>query len=217
MAKLWVSPTEPESLREIADVVSMHPEDYGVDALIHGLAHSIGIQRKTIPDLLSSVGDGRLAEQVAKMHRLDHTIVLIEGRTNWTSEGYLIVNSWGERVSRTSFRKMVLTIRAAGVHVEFSSDLADTIDWIKVACSWADAHDHSTLKPKGKETRGDWGEKRRDHYRVSVLCSLPGIGPELASRILDEIGWPFELTGDLMQVKGVGKKKVDEVRRIFDD
>lgn len=217
MAKLWVSPTEPQALRDIADVVSMHPEDYGVDALVHGLAHSIGIQRKTISDLMASLQDGRLAEQVAKMQRLDFSMILIEGRFNWTGEGYLITGGWGERVSEAGFRRMKLTILAAGVHIEHAVNLNDTLEWVKTAASWSDAQEHSTLQAKGRDMRGQWGEKRTEHYRLSVLSSFPGIGPELAKRILDEVGWPMKLTGDLMQVKGLGKKKFDAIRKVFDE
>jgi hypothetical protein len=42
------------------------------------------------------------------------------------------------------------------------------------------------------------------------------MGPELARRILDEIGWPMELTGDLLSVKGLGKKKFDSIKEVFD-
>jgi ERCC4-type nuclease len=216
MAKLWVSPTEPPPLKEMADVVSMHPEEYGVDVLIHGLAHSIGIQRKTISDLLASLQDGRLAEQVAKMQRLDFSIILLEGRFNWTGEGHLISNGWGEKLSKSRFRRMILSILAAGVHVEFTVDLNDTLEWVEAATSWADAYEHSTLQAKGRDVRGQWGEKKTEHYRLSVLCSFPGIGPELARRILDEIGWPMELTGDLLSVKGLGKKKFDSIKEVFD-
>ena len=217
MALLFVSPTEPERLRNMADRVSMHPEDYGVDVMVHGLAHSIGLQRKTISDLVSSLGDGRLAEQVVKMRRLDQTLVVVEGPMRWTNEGELLLNGWGEKLDLQRWRRIQLTLLGAGVHVVTSTDLEDTAHWITVACRWADSHDHSTLKPVGKAMRGEWGERRLEHYQMSVLCTVPGIGPELAQRIIEEVGFPFRLENGhrLNEVKGLGPKKMKEIEVIF--
>lgn len=217
MARLWVSPTEPAELRERADVVSMHPETFGVDILVHGLAHSVGVQRKTISDLIASLQDGRLAEQVMKMGRLNVAIVLLEGKFNWTHDGHLVSNGWGERLTEVAFKKIKLSVLASGVHIDHSTGLHDTLKWIESAMTWCDNSEHSTLQPKGRDVRGAWGDRAVEHYRLGVLSSFPGIGPELARRILDEVGWPFEISVDLSSVKGLGKKRLASIREVFDE
>ncbi|MBN1594353.1 helix-hairpin-helix domain-containing protein [candidate division FCPU426 bacterium] len=52
---------------------------------------------------------------------------------------------------------------------------------------------------------------------LPVLASLPGIGPVLAERI---IGWrekngDFQKMDDLLQVKGIGRKKLERIRHYF--
>jgi competence protein ComEA len=46
---------------------------------------------------------------------------------------------------------------------------------------------------------------------VAELEALPGIGPVIARRIIE--GRPYRSVEDLDQVKGIGKKRLDEIRR----
>lgn len=213
---IWVSPTEPSKLRHVADRVSMYPEDFGVDVLVAGKGDMIGIQRKTIPDFLSSLEDGRLTEQIVKMQRLDHALILIEGHVDWVNE-MLLTGGWGKSISKDAWRRMMFTLRAAGVGIEYSRDLVDTIQWVCVADAWCSVERHTTLEVKGKKVSGKWGERTRDHYRIALLASLPGVGEELAKRIVAEIGWPLELVGELEKVRGLGEKKINRIKEILDD
>ena len=215
MARMWVSPTEPPDLRNMADVVSMHPEDFGADILIHGVAHSVAIQRKEVNDLISSLSDGRLAEQVVKLQRADLALILIEGPLHWTTTGDLVTNGWGESVSRLRWDRMLLTLASAGVLVVEVQDYAATKDFCTHACKWSDTTDHSTLQPKGSKVQGSWGERRVEHYQLAMLTTMPGIGIELAKRILSTVGFPFTLNeSDLNSVRGLGDKKLEQLRRI---
>jgi len=217
MARIWVSPTEPRWLTDMADVVSMHSEDYGADVLVHGITQSIAIQRKEVGDLISSAGDGRLAEQVVKLKRADTAIIILEGPLNWTTDGYLLTSGWGEKFTKVRFQRMVLSLAHAGVPLMFAADAAETAAWVTTACRWADATEHTTLAPKGARVSNDWGERRVEHYQLAVLSSLPGLGIELARRILNDIGFPFTLNEKLKDVKGIGKKKYDTIRKITDE
>lgn len=210
---IWVSPTEPQSLREVAHRVSMFPEDFGVDALCAGQGEMVGIQRKTVADFVASVEDGRLTEQIVKMDKLDHAMVLIEGPVDFM-HGELVLNGWGRAITKAGWRRMMLTVRAAGVHVEYSRDIADTIEWVMAAEGWCQSPGHSTLQVKGRRVEGKWGERTRVHYQTAMLASLPGVGEELAKRIIEQVGFPFELTTDLTCIKGMGDKKVRGVEQV---
>jgi competence protein ComEA len=45
---------------------------------------------------------------------------------------------------------------------------------------------------------------------VADLEALPGIGPVLARRIIE--GRPYRSVEDLARVKGIGKKRLEEIR-----
>jgi ERCC4-type nuclease len=110
----------------------------------------------------------------------------------------------------------MLTLRNAGVFVEHSEDLADTIDWVLVTERWCAATDHTTLQPKAHKVVGAWGERANDHYRQQMLMGLPGVGAGLAKRILGSIGFPMKLTKDMTKVPGIGKKKLIRIQEIFE-
>ena len=210
---IWVSPTEPAPLRQLGDRVSMFPEEFGVDVLVAGQGDMVGVQRKTIADFCASVQDGRLAEQVVKMGRLDMAVVLLEGKP-WFVNGALVQDGWGREISQEAWRRMIWTVRAAGIHVEEVDSLEETCTYVGQLHRWCESDGHSTLAVKGKRVQGAWGERGVRHYRMQMLCGLPGMGEELAGRVLEQVGWPFELVVDLTQVRGLGKKKVGEIERI---
>jgi len=52
---------------------------------------------------------------------------------------------------------------------------------------------------------------------AETLCGLPGIGPVLAARIIQEReqNGPFSYPEDLMAVKGIGQKTLDKLRELI--
>jgi ERCC4-type nuclease len=220
VSQIYVAPTEPQQLRELADVVSQHPERFGVDILINGNHHTVGIQRKTVADLVASLDDGRLAAQSVLMEGLaaNEVVVLLEGRVRFNND-MLVLDEWGSGMSRRRFQRILSTLRHQGIHVHPSDDLDDTVHWVEVLGEWADVEHHSTLTPMTKTVKGDWGERKKKHYQVQVLMGMPGIGKGLAERIVDVLGGlPLVLKGnELKGVKGVGKKKYEAVKELFDD
>ena len=49
-----------------------------------------------------------------------------------------------------------------------------------------------------------------DTAMVAELEALPGIGPVIARRIIE--GRPYRSVGELDRVKGIGKKRLEEIR-----
>lgn len=209
-----ISPTEPPALRELGHV-SMLPEEWGCDLLFSAKGQWAGIQRKEVKDLLSSIEDGRLGEQVLKMQDgLAHRMIVVEGSMQWTTDGALIGRGWGKDFARGGMRKLLWSIRNAGVWVDWSDNLADTIELVKAFEQWCMKGTHSSIRTRGG-VRSSWGTANNRDYQAHLLQGLPGVGAELADRILDEVGMPLGLKegyeGKLMGVRGLGAKKVEKI------
>lgn len=218
MAIVIVSTTEPKNLRNQPwAITSTAPEEFGCDVLVFGEAVTVGIQRKAVPDLIASMGDGRLSEQQILMEGLSGIpMVVIEGPLSYDHNDNLVYDSWGRSVSKKVIRRTMMSLRLRGVAVEYAQDLKDTIEWIELIMDWADSHSHSTFRPRVTVEKGDWGERRIQHYRKSILMCLPGIGDELATRILEQ-GWPLRLVEDLSEIPGVGPKKLAKIMEVLVD
>ena len=207
------SPTEPAQLREAASVVSMLPETFGAD-LIVGMHEGgwAGVQRKEVKDLCVSIDDGRLNEQVAKMQQLERKMLLIEGELEWTNDGEMIGRRFGAKISRERFDGVLWTVQNAGVWVTATRDLAETIRVVQHFEQWC-------RKPRRRAgTRpavsGAWGTPDNHDYQVHLLSGLPGVGPELADRIIATCGMPFVWRvglEELMTVDGIGKKRAEAI------
>ena len=83
---MLASPTEPKQLRDLGTTSSI-PENHGADFLIVAQKRRIGVQRKQFPgDLLASLNDGRLYNQIPHLSELDHALLIVEGHGRWTDD-----------------------------------------------------------------------------------------------------------------------------------
>lgn len=214
------SPTEPPELAEAVSAVrSSKTEQHGVDFLVFGTEYIVGIQRKRFPDdLQASFGDGRLYEQVHKGRHLDHRIVLLEGRGKWTNDGELI-SDWGRPVTRAAIWNLASSLTYQfGIGFAWVDNMDQTADYIRATAGWADKKHKSLDTRPGPTTRG-WGIGTRD-WQSHVLQGFPGVGPELADRIIDECGglpirWDDDAEERLAGVRGLGKKKIGKLMGVL--
>ena len=215
---MLIAPTEPEALRKIGRV-SMFPERHGCDVSFVGKdGKLVGVQRKELADLFSSVEDGRLGQQVNMMGGLDAAYIIIEGVPRFTFDGDLVGKQYGQRWTRNSYEAVLWSVAARGVRVNHTRDLADTIRMLKHLEEWHLKAKHSSLDRRpGPKTM--WGSAPTlREFGVHMLQSVPGLGPELAGRIFDRFGLPLELTvtvKELCEVEGVGKKTAEKIVRAF--
>lgn len=174
----------------------------------------MGVQRKEIGDLISSVRDGRLGRQLVAMKQLELTVLLLEGRPRWTNGGSLLSH---ENWTRTQHNGLIWSVQSRGVWVNTSDDLTDTIAWLSLFQKWLekDRSKGSSLetRPKGRDEFGQ--EARGRDFGIHLLQSFPGVGREVAGNIVDHfkgvpIAWtvtPEELKG----VKGIGKGRANQL------
>ncbi len=209
---MLVAPTEPPALKKIG-TVSMRPEDFGCDLLFAARGKWFGIQRKEFKDLLASMRDGRLAQQVAMMAGLEQAMVVVEGWSGvqWTGDGVLVDGY--AKVTRAQLRGLLWSVRDRGIWVDHTRDLADTIALVGEWEQWCrkDGHKSLSTRPGPVNT---WGKATNRDWQEHLLQGLPGVGVELAGRILDEVGMPLQWRverDELLKVQGLGKGKVEKM------
>lgn len=213
-----VAPTEPKKLRDHAGKVSMVPERYGCDVLWTANGVMVGVQRKEFADLVASVADGRLGMQLDQMAGIldagGVTAVVVEGDGQWTGEG-----QWagrGSGLSVAQYRGVMWSVQSKGVWWGQTRDLDGTIGWLGEFERWTGKARHRGLS-KRESPRNQWGVAGNRDFERHLLQGFPGIGYELADRILDQVGMPFVMTAEMEEklagVKGMGAKKITAMRK----
>jgi DNA excision repair protein ERCC-4 len=207
-----ISPTEPKALRDLGEV-SVFPEEFGCDLLFATNGHWAGVQRKEFKDLVASIQDGRLGEQIAKMKasNLDYLLIVVEGTVKWTDSGFL-VSKWGKGVSRSQVRKVLWTVRQTGVWIDYSESIDDTIKLVKAFEEWCDKEHHASLGNRPGPSTG-WGKASNKEWLAHFLQGLPGVGAATAARMIEHFdGSPvaWNITKEqLLEIPGIGPKKVE--------
>jgi len=207
-----VAPTEPPALRKLG-TVSMAPERYGCDLLFAARGRWFGVQRKEFKDLLASMRDGRIGQQVAMMDGLEQAMVVIEGwgQAKWGEDGELLDGY--ARVTKGQLRALLWSVRDRGIWVDYTDGLQDTIQLVTAFEAWCKKAEHKSLSARPGPA-GTWGKATNRDWQMHLLQGLPGVGVELAGRILDEVGMPLGWTveeGELGKVRGLGKGKIEKM------
>lgn len=206
---MLVSPTEPTEIRRLG-VVSSVPETWGCDILIRN--GEAGIQRKTVADLIASVRDGRLAKELGQMQQLQAALLIVEGDLSWTTDG-MLVTQYG-RWTVAQHYGLLWSVQRTGVWVVSAKRAADTIAVARLFAKWTAKKNHQVAARPGPG--GRWGQASNREWTKWLLQGIQGVGPELAERIVDKHGCPFEWSitqEDLMAVEGIGEKKAEQMMK----
>ena len=137
-----VSPTEPPAVLAIG-VASAHPEAHGADVLWTGASGRVGVQRKSLGDLVASVRDGRLGRELALMRWLATRVLVVEGRLRWSPSGLL--TTVAARLSKEELRGLLLSVQLRGVWVVHTDDVDDSVRALLHLRQWTAKHDHRSL------------------------------------------------------------------------
>lgn len=189
----------------------MLPERYGCDLLFSAGAKWYGVQRKEFSDFLSSVRDGRISEQLGKMTGVHQAMVVLEGAGRWTDAGQLVHRY--HKMTRDQMRKILWSIRDTGVWVDWTDNVADTIQMIQSFEEWVKKGEHTSVRSRPNPS-SQWGEAGHRDWQVHFLQGLPGVGVKTAETIIDSLGMPvtWKVTvEELMAVPGIGKKKAERL------
>ena len=200
--------------------MSSLPERFGSDVFwvwkVDGKVRKVGVQRKEWKDLVSSVEDGRWARELQAMRALDVRFVVVEGWPKVGEDGHLIDKRFGRAWTENMIRSVLATAQTDGVIVDRTVNVHATCEWVGWAMRWTRKAEHSSLGGREGVGRGMWGSPTNRDYGVHLLQGLPGVGVELAGRVYDRFGVPWQWTvtvDDLMTVEGIGKKKAEKMLR----
>lgn len=213
---MLISPTEPFPIKALG-TVSFYPERFGADILIVSKKARTGVQRKKFPeDFIASLADGRLYQQVELMKQLDRSMLIIEGYGNWTRDGLLA----DQRLNFTRQQMWALFFSISfefGLQIFQVKDINETLRILEALDGWAQKEKHNSLRSRPGPSKDAWGRRGNKEYAAHLLQSFPGIGPELANRMVEHFGKApikWEVTEeDLRKVPGIGK---DKARKIYE-
>lgn len=223
---IYVAPTEPASLKAVG-ASSALPETFGSDLLVFGGETMVGMQRKTWPgDFLASVSDGRFTTSSMKMLKLPHRFLLLEGHTNFTRDGAIVGETYGEgrRFTRGNLWGMLWSLLFEFDIVPFwTASTAETAEFVVRFEEWLGKPEHSTGRVRvGLSTPSGRTAKPRD-MAAFLLQGFPGIGPTVAEAIFDtfeRVPLRFDVTRDEMKsVPGVGEGRLNVMSKLvpFED
>lgn len=212
---MLVSSTEHDvRIRELGSP-STYPEQYGVDVLWYSVVDEgwIGVQRKEIKDFVASVNDGRLVKEVSQMRGLVTSLLIIEGRLQWTTDGTLL-NGNTDRYTKARHNGLLWSLQSSGIWVQSTSSISETVEVVRLFEAWCNKETHSSLAIKREGLSSPWGKPNDRETAIYLVSGLPGIGSELAARIVDQFGipWCWNVTRrELLSVPGLGSKKVEKL------
>lgn len=163
------------------------------------------IERKTLPDLVQSLCDGRLFSQIARLAASSsHTALLIEGCTQDIA-GYQI-------------HREALIGALCSISINFNIPILRSLSQTETAkilyfCATQLNRRENELSLTRRKP------KRKKSQQLFILQSLPEVGPKLASRLLyyfKSIEAVFTAPEEaLIRVEGIGKQKARKIREVL--
>ncbi len=162
------------------------------------VGEGVGVERKSESDFVRSILDGRLMDQAREMAReFDRAVIIVEGNPRREIEPEAVDGA------------LATLAVDFGISVLQSTGPEETAELLY------------RMAKRFDERRRPRPRKRRsaEDLRVEMLSCIPGVGPELARRLLDEFGSIGEVVNaspsELKRVKGIGERKAREIRRFL--
>ena len=170
----------------------------------YALPGDILIERKTVSDFISSIMDGRLFEQASNLCRVSaNPTFIIEGEIKNGLRYFENVNAfWGALASLIYDFKL---------RVFFTDSSEDTATLIYVVANRKKKMEEDVwVKPKKKKVTVE-------ELQISVLTSLPGIGPTTAKRLLKALGSLREVfNAEPTVLSTIGKISIQKSKQIYE-
>lgn len=184
-----------------------------------GVSLDIGVELKTLNDIVGSLRSGRLAgHQLPGLRsKFDHAWLCVEGLWR-TNDAGMVVTYQGKsrgwvplhgKMRASELEKQVLTLElCGGLHVRYTNSRADTVRFIHNLYRWftdqrMDQHT-SHLAVHQQPTLVPISEFRQ------AVCRFPGIGVKASKAVADHFGNSLRLAASAPLSEWAGIAVVDE-------
>ena len=192
----------PDLLKEVGVKVELKNLPVG-DYIV---ASETIVERKSIYDFISSVFDGRLFDQCNRLkEHYENPAIIIEGNV--------------DEIDKITENPLVFYGAISSVALDFkipiipTSNASNTAKLLIAMCARQGNMKGPFLKKIRKS--GDL-----NNQQLSILCSLPGVGEKLATRMLEKFGSPNNSLNasvtDLAKIQGMGDSRAQKIRKILD-
>jgi Fanconi anemia group M protein len=160
------------------------------------LINNIAIERKTVPDFLSSMLNKRILRQLEELQQYENKLLIIEG----LEEQELYNDKNEEGINPNSIRGFLLSIALKHkIPIIFSKDSQDTARFILLIAK------KKEIESSLNVTKKSLSSNERMQF---ILEGFPGIGPKTAKKLLAEfktLNNIFTASNEILQ-KSIGKK-----------
>jgi len=164
------------------------------------------VERKSVSDFISSVFDGRLFDQCNRLkEHFEHPCIIIEGNV--------------DEIDNITENPLVFYGAMSSVVLDFKIPVIPTptaSHTAKLLVSMC-ARQGTVKGPFLKKIRKSGDLKQQ---QLSILCSLPGVGEKLATRMLEKFGSTSNSLNasyvELSKISGMGEARAQKIRKILD-
>lgn len=168
----------------------------------------IGVERKAVRDLVSSVYDSRLFYQSARMAAC-------------FAKPYLLVEGDSKEVERLARNLKSYYGAIANVTMAYGLRILFTANQKETAIAIAELLNHARAKPLSRmPSEAAPKAKNLSQQQLYLVSSMPGVGRKLAEKLLLKYGSPrrvLNLTaGELSMTGGIGWKRAEKIKEMLD-
>ena len=199
----------PSGVPEALKALGVHVE-YRVLDVADYVVGEYAVERKSVRDFISSLYSGRLFDQAHRIGEAYQTPFLIVEGELWSEPGKV-------RNPRSLWGALISAVLDFGLNTFFAPDHEQTAEFLY------------TLGRGRKHTSGSEGPplvvkkpRTTDQTRIqiSVLASLPGVGPSMANQLLDHFGSLRKVfaasTTEISVGAGLGKSRALRFVKLLD-
>jgi Fanconi anemia group M protein len=167
---------------------------------------TVTVERKTARDFLISIIDGRLFSQLSRLKNHSNCpVLLIEGNPFKTDLDFDPLAIRGALVSTQTMWY---------IPVLFSKTKEQTKDLLLMIAR------QDEVLTDVVQLRAGYRPKRLRTKQLYVLQGLPGVGPQIAKRLMHHFGTVSKVmaapVAELMEVEGIGTKAAAKIRTVLD-
>jgi len=170
------------------------------------VAPEIVVERKSIRDLISSIFDGRLFDQCNRLREhFQHPVILMEGDV--------------DEIEEFTENPLVFYGAISSIAIDFKIPVIPTPNATHTAKLLV------SMSSRKEAQKGPFLKKIKksndlQRQQLSVLCSLPGVGEKLATRMLEKFGTPLQVLSassvELAKVEGLGKERAKKIKDMLE-